>query len=104
MRSNASSHATSSPATPTTTDDDYPGALLVKHLDNGSVICVYRYIFNDRITWGYGSESYERGFCYQRDGSAAVAAQEWDGSGDPPGPWIKEVGTDRYGPGMEAIK
>lgn len=103
MRSSDSSHDTKPPETPTSTAE-YPGALFVKPLDDGSVICVYRYLFNDRITWGYGSESYERGFCFQQDGSAFTAALEWDGTGDPPGPWIKEVGTDRYGPGMEAIQ
>lgn len=63
-------------------------------------IVVYRMIWNDRVCIGTtGDGTYDRGFCFPQDGSAIVAAETWDGTGDPVGPWIKEVGTDRYGPG-----
>lgn len=65
---------------------------------------VYRFIYNDRLVFGdlRNEWCYERGFCFPQDGSAIEAAQSWDGEGDPEGPWIKEVGTDRYGPGSKA--
>lgn len=65
--------------------------------DDGLELTVYRMIFNDRICVGEpGAPTYERAFCFPQDGSAIVAAERWDGEGDPPGPWIKESGTDRY--------
>lgn len=84
---------------------DYDISLFHRKLDDGNVILVYRMFFNDRMTWGHqDDEGYERAFCFQQDGSAIIAALEWDGTGDPPGPWIKEVGTERYGPGLKEIK
>lgn len=81
------------------------GAIFVRELADGMEITVYRYLFNDRLCWGrVGAPTYERAFCFEQDGSALEAARTWDGKGDPPGPWIKEVGTERYGPGLEAIR
>lgn len=88
--------------------DEHELALYVRLLDGGRYVAVYRFMLNDRLVWGPddGTGNYDRGFCYQQDGSAIEAAQAWDGEGDPPGPWIKEVGTSpkRYGPGMETIR
>ena len=68
----------------------------------GKVLVVYRMMFNDRIcVSSVDQRFYERAFCFPQDGSAAEATDSWDGTGDPPGSWIKEVGTDRYGPGMK---
>lgn len=68
----------------------------------GMRVWVYRQIYNDRLVLGWPEAvSYERGFCFPQDGSALAAGLEWDGEGDPPGPWIKEVGTERYGPGSK---
>lgn len=84
--------------------EDYEVALFVRDVGDGYELIVYRLLFNDRICWGRRDDmGYERAFCYRQDGSALVAAQTWDGTGDPPGPWIKEVGTERYGPGLKAI-
>lgn len=40
-------------------------------------------------------------FCYEHSIDAAMALLEWNGEGDPPGPWIKEKPSDRPGPGMD---
>ena len=79
------------------------GALYERELDDQRSVYVYSMLFNDRIVVGItGADYYERGFCFPKGGSALVSATVWDGEGDPPGPWIKEVGTDRYGPGTHA--
>lgn len=76
-----------------------------RDLGNGMAVGVHEAMFNDRLTYGpLGGMTYDRGFCFPKGGAALVAALVWDGTGDPPGPWVKEVGTDRYGPGMEAIR
>lgn len=49
--------------------------------------------------WGYRLR-----YCYEKYGDARAALFEWDGSGDPPGPWIKakgDKGGDRNGPGAK---
>lgn len=76
-------------------------ALYFRDLGDGNAIWVYSMVFNDRVVFGpTHSNWYDRGFCFPKDGSVIAAAAAWDGVGDPPGPWIKEVGTDRYGPGL----
>lgn len=76
-----------------------------RDVSNTHFVAVYRMLYNDRLVFGpKGRPWYDRGFCFQQDDSALVAAETWDGEGDPEGPWIKEVGTDRYGPGMAAIR
>ena len=77
-------------------------ALYWREVDDDFMVCVYSMLFNDRVCFGLkGVGYYERAFCFPKGGSAIEAAKEWDGEGDPPGPWIKETGTQRYGPGAE---
>ncbi len=42
-------------------------------------------------------------FCYEHSIDAVLALLEWDGIGDPPGPWVKEKPSDRHGPGMSGF-
>lgn len=42
---------------------------------------------------------YSARYCYASSREALAALREWDGLGDPPGPWIKEKKSERYGPG-----
>lgn len=79
--------------------EQYLGAVYIRELDD-AVVVVYPMLYNDRVCFGPKDvEFYDRGFCFPKDGSAIEAAKVWSGEGDPPGPWIKEVGTNRYGPG-----
>lgn len=74
-----------------------------RFLPEGMMVEVHRMLFNHRVVFGMaGSETYQRGFCFHTALEAIHAAEHWDGVGDPPGNWIKEVGTDRYGPGSMA--
>ena len=44
---------------------------------------------------------YTDGWCYAKLSTpeAMIAFLTWNGEGDPPGPWIKQVTTGRQGPG-----
>ena len=65
--------------------------------NDGMELVVYDMLFNHRICVGpKDTDFYERGFCFPKGGHAVIACATWDGTGDPPGPWIKEVGTQRY--------
>lgn len=68
-------------------------------------IYIYRMMYNDRIVYGpTNSPVWDRGFCYpQGHPDIQQAFQQWDGTGDPPGAWIKEVGTQRHGPGLALL-
>lgn len=44
--------------------------------------------------------SWRTRFCYEHSIDAVLAVQDWDGQGDPPGPWLKQKPEDRLGPGM----
>jgi len=75
------------------------GAIYQKELDDGREMTVYPMLFNDRICIGPPDEPYyEDGWCIVR-GYGVDVAKRWDGKGEPPGPWIKQVGTDKRGPG-----
>lgn len=67
--------------------------LLRRDVDAGTIY-VYEMIFTTRV--GIGDEtSIERAWCYQNRERALEAVRTWDGNGDPPDGWIKEVGTER---------
>lgn len=84
---------------PLTLDEyrDHTKALYVKFIEDGWVISVHRYTYSDRVCLGriehpYG---YEDGWCYPDRALAMRAAFEWDGKGDPPDGWVKQLSTDR---------
>lgn len=80
------------------------GALVAPRiLPDGRELTIYAYLYNDRVCIGPpGSIFYDEAWCFVRD-TAIGAVAEWDGTGDPPGPWIKAVHTGQPGPGMELL-
>lgn len=71
--------------------------LFQRQLPGDNMIVVYRMMFNDRVCFGPNDWSWiDSAFCFPQDGSALVAAETWDGEGDPPGPWIKDATNGRY--------
>ena len=74
-----------------------PNCLFHKLIDDGEVeITVMRMIFNTRICIGpTGAGYYDDGWCYPDQQTAIEAAKAWDGEGDPPEGWIKQVSTGR---------
>ena len=79
------------------------GALYQRELPDGRELVVYPMLFNDRIVVGLpDAPTYDDGWCMVK-GTAVDVAATWDGEGDPPGPWIKHLGSGRIGPGMEEL-
>lgn len=72
-----------------------PTELYERDLDDGREITVHLMLFTTRICIGPKGEGYDRGWCYPDARVAIAAAMAWDGEGDPPDGWIKEVGTER---------
>jgi hypothetical protein len=58
-------------------------------------------MFTTGIFVGIDEWGWQRRYCYENFDDAVAALAAWDGSGDPPGPWIKEKPSDRRGPGSE---
>ena len=55
-------------------------------------------VFTYRLCVGPQGEGwYDRAWCYEPRflPDAVAALQSWDGKADPPGRWLKEVGTER---------
>ena len=70
-----------------------------RQLEDGTIIGVGPMVFTWALYVGLSMSSYDRRYCYEGFSSAVIAARTWDGSGDPPGSWIKEKPSDMVGPG-----
>ena len=76
------------------------GYLFVRQLPTGDWIGVYRFLYTTALLVGLDDAGYRTRFCYEHETDAIAAALIFDGTGDPPGPWIKEKGArERLGPG-----
>jgi hypothetical protein len=77
------------------------GYLAPRRLPDQRWIAVQRFLFTWGLMVGLDDCGYVTRFCYAKLHDALAAAVLWDGTGDPPGPWIKEKGRDgeRDGPG-----
>lgn len=77
----------------------------VRRLKSGEVAGIMRMNFTTGLFVGLNYISYRTRFCYHGEEEAAQAIEEWDGHGDPPGPWIKEKGgKERLGPGARRFE
>lgn len=78
------------------------GYLYRRELEDGREIVVYPMLYTLRLCVGPVGDGYERAWCYEPRPKygvpALIAAEMWDGEGDPPDGWIKEVGTERRRP------
>lgn len=76
-----------------------PYAYAHRDLPDGRTITVYQMIFTWRLCIGQTDDDvgYDRAWCYEPRFKADMedALHTWDGEGDPPGRWLKEVGTER---------
>ena len=64
----------------------------LRRLSTGEWVGVQRFLFTWGLMVGLDERGYRTRFCYEHPQDAVWAAQHWDGSGDPPGPWVKEKG------------
>lgn len=74
------------------------GAMGHRDLDDGLMLTLYQMMFTYRLCVGpQGEGFYDRAWCYEPRfvDDVIEALTTWDGKGDPPGRWLKEVGTER---------
>lgn len=72
----------------------------------GAGICGLRsFIFTTGLIVGMTESGYYGRYCYANHSDALKALNEWDGKGDPAGPWIKYKGHggERSNPLMEDV-
>jgi hypothetical protein len=92
----------SSPGLPTTASISNPltitppagreGCIGYRALDDGRELTLYRMIFTWRLCLGaQGSQTYDRHWCYALEDftDAVRVLAHWDGTGDPPGSFVK---------------
>lgn len=61
-------------------------------------------LFTTGLFYGIDDLGHAGRFCYADAAEALFALTQWDGCGDPPGPWIKEKPGDRLGPGADGSR
>lgn len=64
-----------------------------KILLSGECAGVRNMIYTVALCVGLDEFCYRTRFCYETRAEAETALAGWDGTGDPPGPWIKEKGA-----------
>lgn len=74
----------------------------IKAMQDGTVCALQKQLFTTGIIVGINRHGWSRRYCYEREYDAREALIQWDGVGDPPGPWVKEKPSDRLGPGATA--
>jgi hypothetical protein len=87
----------SSPNLPTTAStSDLPAgrenAVAYRALPDGTELTLYRMIYTWRLCYGaQGFQTYDRHWCYALENfqDALSALELWDGTGDPPGSFVK---------------
>jgi hypothetical protein len=73
-----------------------------RELPTGVWAALLDQIFTTGLFVGLDETGYSHRYCYESYQLASAALRAWDGSGDPPGPWIKRkgLGEDKLGPGV----
>ena len=75
------------------------GYIYIKVMQDGTVCSLQKQLYTFGLVVGLDRAGYKRRYCYERGEDAREALVQWDGAGDPSGPWIKEKPSDRLGPG-----
>lgn len=73
------------------------GYRAVRQLPDGRWIGVTAFIYTAGLVVGLTASSYDYRYCYATLAAALRDAEQWDGTGDPPGPWIKLKGHPTRG-------
>ena len=72
----------------------------VRQLPDGTWIGLRQMMYTTGLFTGLDHYGYRCRYCYETAGQALVDLARWDGTGDPPGLWIKAKGKggDRLNP------
>jgi hypothetical protein len=71
----------------------------VCRLANGEVAGIRPMIYTAGLFLGLDQTGWRTRYCYETMVQAQTALEQWDGRGDPPGPWVKQKPEERLGPG-----
>lgn len=81
------------------TEEFYTGALYLRDLPDGRIIVVYPMLYTYRVCIGpQDSPFIDSSWDYPSQLEATIAAEEWDGEGDPPIGWHRHVNSGRRRP------
>lgn len=69
------------------------GYFIARELPSGKTAAVRPMFYTWGLFVGLDPVGYEVRYCYEDGGIALAALMEWDGEGDPPGPWVKKKGS-----------
>jgi hypothetical protein len=78
-----------------------------KLLASGEWAALRQMFFTVGLFVGLDQTGYRTRFCYPNMAHAVLALDLWDGTGDPPGPWIKQKGLpggDRSNPRAQEFR
>lgn len=77
----------------------------VRVLPDGRICGLLKMMFTTGLCVDLDEDAYAYRYCYATTREASVALAAWDGTGDPPGPWIKRkgLGGDVRGPGSPEV-
>ena len=68
------------------------GYFLVREIKGRGICALCRFAFTVGLVIGINSVGYYGRYCYDNLAEATKAIEEWDGTGDPSGDWIKYKG------------
>lgn len=78
------------------------GYHLARRIATGEWIGVQKQLFTTGLfVIAADGSGWRTRYCYEYSIDAIIACLEWDGVGDPPGPWVKQKPQERQGPGLE---
>jgi hypothetical protein len=75
------------------------GYVMLRLMPDGELAGVSKYMFTHGLDMGVEPDFWRTRWCYNTRFEAEKALEIWDGTGDPPGLWIKQKPEERRGPG-----
>jgi hypothetical protein len=75
----------------------------IRMLPGGEASGIKRFIHTWAIVVGIDKFGYRCRYCYETQHAAYIHHLQWEGKGDPPGPWIKKKGRDENGEHVDLL-
>jgi hypothetical protein len=75
---------------------EHLGYAFAKEIPGHGMCGILRMIFTTGLFHGLDEIGHQGRWCYHTQAEAIQALVRWDGSGDPPGDWIKYKGKTEY--------
>ncbi len=71
---------------------EHEGYMFLTEIPGRGLCGLYRFLFTTGLVIGIDQIGYKGRYCYSERSDALYALSHWDGTDDPPGPWIKYKG------------